>query len=316
MFDIFQNTTRPRPDLFFQKNDCNDVRLGEIVTRSINEYAAAEIVILGCPQDDGVARNNGRIGAALAPDAIRAQFYKLTNFGIFVKIFDLGDTIIKKTLEETHDFHAQIVEQILRDDKRLIILGGGNDISYADGAAMSNIFGVENWLAFNFDAHFDVRTDFPRNSGTPYRQLLDEKLLKPSNFSEIGFQPPANSPIYFEYLNNLGVTMISFEEFKDSTNRIPEIIETKIAGLNSTAIFFGFDVDAVRASDAPGVSAPNPIGLSGEDLINLAEFAGKLIQTKIVEFTEVNPNFDIDRRTAKLVAFAMHGFCRALKQKS
>ncbi|MBA2637522.1 MAG: arginase family protein, partial [Solirubrobacterales bacterium] len=132
MFDIFQNTTRPKPQLFFEKNDASDVRLGEIVSAQPEDYENAEIVILSCAQDEGVARNKGRIGAALAPDQIRAQFYKLTDFGINVKIFDIGDTIIQKTLEQTHDVHTKIIGQILRDEKRLIILGGGNDVSYSD----------------------------------------------------------------------------------------------------------------------------------------------------------------------------------------
>jgi formiminoglutamase len=309
MFDIFQNTTRPKQDLFFKKNDLNDARLGEIVSASAKDYEASEIVILGCPQDEGVSRNNGRIGAAFAPDAIRTQFYKLTNSGISAGIFDLGDTIIQKTLEETHDLQTEIVVQVLRDGKRLIILGGGNDISYADGAAMAKVFGNENWQAFNIDAHFDVRADFPRNSGTPYRQLLDEQLLKPANFSEIAFQPQANSPIYFDYLKNLGVTTISLEDIQDSRFKIQDLI------IKPLATFWGFDVDSVRASDAPGVSAPSPIGLTAEEFVNLAGFAGSLAETKIVEFTEVNPNFDIDNRTAKLVAVAMHTFCANLKEK-
>jgi len=308
MFDIFQNTTRPKQDLFFKKNDLNDARLGEIVSASAKDYEASEIVILGCPQDEGVARNNGRIGAAFAPDAIRAQFYKLTNSGISAGIFDLGDTIIQKTLEETHDLQTEIVVQVLRDGKRLIILGGGNDISFADGAAMAKVFGNENWQAFNIDAHFDVRADFPRNSGTPYRQLLDEQLLKPANFSEIAFQPQANSPIYFDYLKNLGVTTISLEDIQDSRFKIQDLI------IKPLATFWGFDVDSVRASDSPGVSATSPIGLTAEEFVNLAGIAGSLAETKIVEFTEVNPNFDIDNRTAKLVAIAMHKFCRNVKK--
>jgi arginase family enzyme len=46
---------------------------------------------------------------------------------------------------------------------------------------------------------------------------------------------------------------------------------------------------------------------SGE-FLNLVHFAAKLINTKIVEFTEVNPEFDADGRTAKLVAVAIHRF--------
>jgi formiminoglutamase len=312
MFNIFQNTTRPKEDLFFKKNDPNDVRFGEIVSYSSENYQESEIVVLGCPQDEGVARNKGRIGAALAPDAIRAQFYKLTNFGFSLEIFDLGDTIIKKTLEETHDLHIKLVEQVLRDGKRLIVLGGGNDISYADGAALAKVFGNKSCLGFNIDAHFDVRTDVPRNSGTPYRQLLDEKYILPENFCEIGYQPQANSPIYFDYLKKAGVTIISLEDLQKNVQLEKTIRPLLVA---NCSIFWGFDADSVRASDAPGVSAPSPIGLTAEEFINLSGFAGSLEETKIIEFTEVNPNFDVDNRTAKLVAIAMHNFLRNQKQK-
>jgi formiminoglutamase len=216
MFDIFLNTTRPKQNLFFCKNDVNDVRLGEIVSSSFEDFESAAVVILGCPQAEGVRRNNGRLGAELAPDAIRSQFYKLTPFGISAKIFDLGDTLIQETLEETHDLHTKIVEQVLRDGKKIIVLGGGNDVSYADGCAVANVFGRRNWLTLNIDAHFDVRADQPRNSGTPYRQLLDEQHLKPENFYEIGYQSQTVSPAYFDYLKKLGVNLISLEEFQIS----------------------------------------------------------------------------------------------------
>ena len=262
-------------------------------------------------------RNGGRTGAALAPDAVRGQFYKLTDFEIDAKIFDFGDTRIQKTLEETHENHTQIVEQILSDEKKIIVLGGGNDISYADGRAMAKSFGSENWLALNIDAHFDVRADTPRNSGTPYRQLLDENLIIPRNFFEIAWQAQANSQIYFRYLKSRGVNLHGLEEIQESGIEIKDLINEHCSARAARApIFFGFDVDAVRAADAPGVSAPSPIGLAAEDFVGLAKLAGENERTKIVEFTEMNPSFDIDGRTAKLVAVAMHRFCSADKQKS
>lgn len=320
MTEIFQMATRPNQDLFFGKNDANDIRLGEIVSSEIEDYADSEIVILGCPQDEGVERNNGRIGAALAPDAIRTQFYKLTNFGIIKKIFDFGDTIIRKTLEETHETHAAIVRQILKDGKKIVVLGGGNDISYADGRAMAEVFGAENWFGINIDAHFDVRGDSPPNSGTPYRQLLEEKMLEPRNFCEIGYQPHVNSPVYFDYLIGKGANILSLTETRRFLKGDIDGGATGIEWLfgfekNSQIknIFFGFDVDAVRASDAPGVSASSPIGLTAGEFIEMVGFAGRDEQTRIVEFTEMNPNFDIDNRTAKLVAVAVHNFCASNK---
>ena len=314
MLDIFQNTTRPKQDLFFSKNDPNDARLGEIISGEIEDYETAEIIILGCPQDEGVARNGGRVGAAIAPEAIRRQIYKFTPFGISAKVFDAGDTIIQDTLEATHDLHTKIVEQILRDDKKIIVLGGGNDVSYADGCAMASFCGAENWLAFNIDAHFDVRLDSPRNSGTSYRQLLDGNFLKPVNFYEIAYQPQAASPIYFDFLKKSGVNLISLDEFQSSGDKFWNFVADKLSSFGSPfQAFWGFDVDAVRAADAPGTSAPSPVGLTADEFCVLANAAGKSPNTKIIEFTEYNPNFDIDNRTAKLVALAMHKFICSVK---
>lgn len=318
MTDILQLTTPPKAELFFLKNDANDVRLGEIVSVKPEDYAASEIVIFGCPQDEGVRRNGGRVGAALAPDAVRTQFYKLTDFGVGAKLFDAGDTPIQNTLEETHDAHTQIVKRFLEDEKTVIVLGGGNDVSYADGRAMSEVFGARNWKGLNIDAHFDVRSDSARNSGTPYRQLLDENLIEPQNFYEIAWQPQSNSIVYFDYLTGKNVNLCSLEEIQESKLKIRDLIEERFSMFRSPLpIFFGFDVDAVRAADAPGVSAASPNGLTGAEFIETAKFAGENERTKIIEFTEMNPNFDIDNQTTKLVAAAMHAFCRAAgKQKS
>lgn len=302
---------KPLPeDLFFRGDDPNDARLGEIVPNT--KYEESDIVILGCPQDEGVRRSRGREGARLAPDAIRREFYKLTPFGIQAKIFDPGNVDAAGSLEETHDRHTEIVKQILQDGKKIIVLGGGNDISYAGGRAMA-AFGNDRWLAINIDARFDVRTGSPRNSETQYRQLLEENLLKPDYFYEIAFQPHFVSPVHYRYLQELGVNLVSLDQLRsrETTDlEIRELVRQKfINHSNSLSTFFGFDLSAVRASDAPGVSAPSPVGLRAGEFLNLVTFAAKLVNTKIIEFTEVNPNFDVDSRTARLVAIAMHRFC-------
>lgn len=313
MPELFQLTTRPDPGLFFTRNDKNDPRLGEIVGREQQDYESADIVILGCPQDEGVRRNNGRQGAALGPSAIREQFYKLTPLNIKKKLFDLGDVKIGRTLEETHDTHYEIVTSVLGDGKRLIVLGGGNDISYPDGKAMAETFGARNWIAINIDAHLDVRIADQRNSGTPYRQLLEEELLGPNYFYEVGYQTHLCSPVYYDYIRNLGVNRISLELLRsrsDADIELKESIRQKFIGHSSSlSTFFGFDLDAVRSADAPGTSAPSPLGLRAGEFIQLVKYAASLANTRIIEFSEVNPKYDADNRTTKLVAIGMHRFC-------
>jgi formiminoglutamase len=313
MNGIFDHTTRPNQEPLQSRRDPNDPRLAEIVSTDPSAYAAAEIVILGCPQDQGVERNGGRVGAAAAPDAIRKQFYKLTTFNVRRRIFDAGNLDVNGSLEEIHDRHAAVVKQILTDGKRLIVLGGGNDVSYPDGVAMAEVFGAGNWIGVNVDAHLDVRVAEQRNSGTPYRQLLEGKHLTPAYFYEVGYQSHFASPVYYDYIRTLGVNRISLELLRSRAEvdlELREQIRQKfIAHSSSLNTFFGFDLDVVRMSDAPGTSAPSPLGLRAGELIQLVKYAASLSNTRMIEFSEVNPTYDVDDRTSRLVAIAMHRFC-------
>src|SRR5687767_2518389 len=312
MSNIFDLTSRPEKEVFFSRSDPYDARLGEIVSTDQKDYSTADIVILGCPQDEGVRRNNGRVGAADAPNAIRLQFYKLTPFNIKKKLFDLGDVVIGASLEETHETHLAVVEQILSDGKRIIVLGGGNDISYPDGVAMAEVFGPEKWIGINIDSHLDVRIASERHSGTPYRQLLEEGHLLPNYYYEVGYQTHFASPVYYKYLRDLGVNRISLEILRSREHadmELKENIRQRFIGQSSSQdTFLRFDIDAARASDAPGSSKPSPLGLRAGEFITLVKYAASLANTKLIEFSEVNPKYDIDNSTTKLVAIAMHRF--------
>ncbi len=306
MSAIFESATRPPADVFYQRGDPHDPRLGEVVRADEAFYADSQVVILGCPQDEGVRRNQGRVGASAAPDAIRTYFYRLIVPTNFPRVLDVGNTRIQSSLEATHDLHRQMVRQLIHDGKKVIVLGGGNDISYPDCAALATE--IPDVLAFNVDAHFDVRADSPRNSGTPYRQLLEEKHLSPSQFYQIGSQRFGNSTVYQGYLKNLGVQV----HWRDTIQDVRAVVEPILTMTRAEAIFWGLDMDSVRASDAPGVSAPNPSGFSAEDFCEIARLAGADSRSRIFEISEVNPSYDIDGRTCRLAAVAMFYFLTAL----
>jgi len=301
-FNIFEHTTRPESGLLFHRDESGDPRLGEIVRWQHEDYAAARFVLLGCPQDDGVRRNGGRVGAAAAPDAIRMWLYRLVA-PEGVQLFDLGNTIIQATLEETHAVQQQLVHQLISDGKTVISLGGGNDLSYPDCAALGQHY--SDVMAFNVDAHLDVREHPTRHSGTPYRMLLDEGRVHPRNFYEVGYQPFAVAASHLHYLADKGASTRSLNELRSEG-----IVKTfqRILTRHNKALFWGIDMDVIHISEAPGVSAPNPLGMSGDELCSIMRIAGKDKRTRIVEFTEMNPTYDLDHRTCRLAAVAIWHF--------
>lgn len=301
-------TTPADPALFFHKGDPHDPRLGETVRTAPDDYPAADVVILGLPQDEGVRRNGGRVGAALAPAAIRRMLYRLVDIP-GLRLFDLGDTPLADTLEATHAAHQAVVEAVLRDGKPLVVLGGGNDTSYPDVCALAATT-PGPLLAFNIDAHFDFRADVPRNSGTPYRQLLDEGHLHANRFYEIGYQPHANSPLYRAELAKRGVKVYPLADVRARGG--PNMTFSPILRRSAAqSLFFGLDMDVVTAADAPGVSAPNATGMPGAEFAQIGTIAGADPRTRLFEITEVNPLYDIDDRTARLAAVTVWQFLAA-----
>ncbi len=293
--------------LLYKSHDKNDPRLGAHVKTNIERYGESEIIIIGVPTDEGVRRNKGRIGSRFAPSEIRRAFYRLTLSEQIEKlgILDLGDIIAQETLEQTHEELENLVSKLLADRKTVIVLGGGNDISYPNCVAMNRVFG-KNFGVFNIDKHYDVRKMARRNSGTPYRMLLDEEKISPDLFYELASEGFANSRAYKKYLETLGVHIIELDELRK--NKMSQFVNSILENLHAEAIFWGFDMDAVRASDAPGVSAPSPTGLFSEEIIELAAVAGKDARSKVLEITEVNPRFDVDNRTSKLAAIMIYEF--------
>ena len=86
------------------------------------------------------------------------------------------------------------------------------------------------------------------------------------------------------------------------------MLEPLTATISMPSFFWGFDLDVVRDADAPGVSASFPTGMTAKEIIKIAEIAGRDTESGVLEFTEVNPEVDIDNRTSKLAAILIHTF--------
>jgi formiminoglutamase len=320
----------PAAELFFSRNDDSDRRMGDIVLHRRKDFSAdIHVGIIGVPDDSGVKRNLGRPGAKDAPDEIRKAFYKLTPFSLpksgaapgakkqisDLRIFDFGNIKTGTVLEQTHERLEAVIGGFLAQNIFPIVLGGGHDIAFPVFAALSGA--AKKTGVINIDAHLDVRKPNPlRNSGTSFRQMLTAEnfqraghdhsnTLQPMNLVEIGIQPFVNAREHYDWLLERGATIFSLQEMK--TEGIAKILDLahEIAASSTDALYMSFDMDSVRSSDAPGVSAPNPLGLTPEEFFLAAEFAGRRHKTKVVDIAEVNPKYDADGRTCKLAALTI-----------
>jgi formiminoglutamase len=298
--DLFAETTRPDRELYGGGARRDNAVLGETVKLELADYSRADVVLIGCPQDEGVSRNHGRRGAKYAPAEIRRALYKFPVTAALesLVVFDLGDTAVTGELEEIHSRHEEIVYNVLKDGKRLVVIGGGNDISYPDCKGLARA--EDDLLAFNIDSHYDVRTDPRPTSGTPYRLLLDENHIRGDHFYEMAIKDFVNAPEHRSYLEEKGVNIYPLDQLR--AGGIEKTFSAILDKSRASSIFWGLDVDSVCSMEAPGVSAPNPIGLTADEICRIASISGKDSRTRLVEISELNPRFDIDGRTARLAA--------------
>ncbi len=288
------------------RHDPNDLLQSDVSLFGTMEFPEASYVLVGCPQDHGVRRNHGRAGAAGGPAAIREAFYRLKppKDRETIRLVDLGDIKVDGGLEDIHDRLQSVVAFALRAGKKVIVLGGGNDISFADGSALAEVFG--QIACVNIDAHLDIRQSPNRNSGTAYRNLLDGDLVKPGNLFEIGIQPWANSLQYLKDAQDLGIRVTTLREIRAKQGH--GFWQSVIASLPSLPLLAGLDMDSVRSAEAPGVSAPSPIGLTADEILLFVDGIRNHPKAVVFEISEVCPIYDRDGCTARLAALAVHTF--------
>jgi formiminoglutamase len=301
----------------------DDPRLGEVVEFWRGDPAAlrpGRPVLIGFPQDEGVRRNGGRVGAAEAPREIRRWLYRLVPWdcATFADLaalqpLDVGNVRIEGSLDQTQATLGEVVGAVLRSGAIPIVLGGGHETAY--GHYLGYVTAGLPVGVVNIDAHLDVRPliDGQGHSGSPFRQMIEHPTapLPGERYICLAAQPHANARAHLDYLVDRGgqVGGVGNRDwtFLDSLRR-----DCEAFGSNGCGVYVTLDADVVRASDVPGVSAPNVAGIEGDLGVALARQAGKSPHVSSFDLVEINPRYDRDGQSARWAALAVWNFLAGL----
>lgn len=280
-------------------------------------------MLLGFPQDEGIRRNQGRAGAAAAPQAIRHWLYRLTPWDAASDAdlsrhppLDLGDVCVEGTLEESQQALGRVVAAVLRRGAVPIVLGGGHETAF--GHYLGHVEAALPVGIVNVDAHLDVRPCLGSqgHSGSPFRQALEHPTapLPGNRYVCLGVQPQSLSRAHWEYVRQRGGVVYTRESLNPSV-AICFRHEVDRLAAQGCRVHLSLDADVVRQADVPGVSAPNPTGLPGEDVAALARLAGCLAPVSSLELVEISPPYDPDGRSARWGALVVWQFLVGLEQR-
>ena len=279
------------------------------------------VALLGFASDEGVRRNHGRVGAVNGPLAMRKALANLA-WHRQGAAYDAGDVLCADgDLESAQARLGHNVCALLDAGHLPIVLGGGHEVAFGSwqgiaehlaGAAAPRMaaprMAAPRIGIINFDAHFDLRDPaHARSSGTPFAQIAEQCAARgwPFTYACLGVSRASNTRALFQRAAELNVLVREDREIREgSLPAISAELSAFIAGCD--AIYLTIDIDVLPACEAPGVSAPAargvPLALL-EPLLETVRDSGKL---RLMDLAELNPEQDIDSRTAKVAARLIH----------
>lgn len=294
----------------FQQIECIDFQNQSLTSLKPNAFG-----LIGFCCDEGVKRNQGRVGAQAGPITLRKSLANLPIHQEEFTCYDLGNILCQtEDLEASQGALAQVINEMLQNHMTPIVLGGGHETAWGHYQGIAHYLGQQPLSICNFDAHFDLRDLLPENkgsSGTPFWQIyLDsQQHKKPFNYHCYGIQQDANMPYLFDRAEALNVHYIYADDFHWSDGTTIDKNMTTLLK-SSDKIYLTICLDVFAACFAPGVSANQPLGLYPSHVVPLIRQlaqSGKVISFDVVELC---PRLDRDNITAKLGAVLIAEFMR------
>lgn len=252
---------------------------------------APRFQLIGLPTD----RNSSfERGAALAPPAIRAALWSDRGnlaaedgreIGREIALEDRGDL----TLAEEMDDNALIRDGVaasLASGAVPLLLGGDHSVTFPVLEAIHARHGPVDIL--HFDAHPDLYADFggnPLSHASPFARIMEAGLAR--RLVQVGIR--TMNQHCREQVERYGVEVVTMDGF--TPEQVPEL---------TGPLYLSIDLDGIDPAEAPGVSHPEPGGLTTREVLAvLRRQRAPIVGADIVEY---NPRFDAHERTAILAA--------------
>lgn len=269
----------------------------------------------GVPDLDGVhlaivgvlenRNDDNYIGEDFTLSEIRKAFYALFPGNWNVSIADLGDINKGETVEDTYFALKTTVSILVQKNIIPIIIGGSQDLTYANYRAYDNLTPMVNIV--NVDSKFDLGDSAkPIKNNSFVGKIILDKPYNLFNYVTVGYQTYFNSQEEIDLMEKL-----YFEAYRLGTvsNSI-DVVEPVMRDANIVTL----DLSSIKSSEVSVKQRHSPNGLDGKEICAISRYAG--ISNKVTSFGvyEYKPSKDDDATTmliAQIVWYFIEGYtCR------
>jgi agmatinase len=267
---------------------------------------AARAVVLGVPFDTATS---WRPGARFGPEAIRSAsamlrpWHPLHGVEVFGSLVaqDGGDVAITPgNAERSAEQIAAALTPLCAAGVVPVVLGGDHSILLGELRAQASAHGPLGLVVL--DAHADTWDDYYGERlfhGTVLRRAAEEQLLDPGRSLIAGLRGSLYEAADLEDARTLGFELLTIEQLRaEAGAAFAGRVRERTAG---GPAFFGFDIDVVDPSAAPGTGTPEVGGLLAAEAIALVR---SLAGARFVGFdlVEVSPPYDSSAQITALLA--------------
>lgn len=243
--------------------------------RELGSLGAADAIVCGLATDGGVSF---RPGAAEGPEGIRRFSESIESYSprtegdlADLRLVDVGD---HETREDVESAVGQLLDGAWHDGDRPLVAFLGGDHSVTPPAVRAAAGRCDGLQVVGFDAHLDLREDYPGDHACTYRRIAEGGV--PCHV----FGPRSGAR----------------EEWADAPRVLAHLsrrldVHGALDSLRGRPVYVTVDIDVLDPSVAPGTGNPEPGGPGFDDLLTALEgLAG--LDVVAFDVVEVSPPLD------------------------
>lgn len=252
------------------------------------------ITLLGVPWDGS---SSFQRGAADAPPAIRQALWSASSNPYSERGDDLsapgvlqdeGDLTMPDDAADTRAVIEQRIREVVQSGRKPLTLGGDHSITYPVLRGFSNR--ADRPTVLHLDAHGDLYDEFEGDRfshACPFARVMEERLA--TRLIQVGIR--TLNTHQRSQAAKFGVETLGSDRWREV---IPQI------GRLRGPLYVSLDLDVLEPMLAPGLSHPEPGGLTVRDVLEVFS----AIRTPVIgaDIVEYNPHNDLRDLTARVAA--------------
>ena len=253
------------------------------------ELDDVDIAIIGVNE---YRNTHNSVGEDFSLNEVRKTLYNLFPGNWSLNISDLGDLVLGDTVSDTYLALQSIVSELLKNNIIPVIIGGSQDITYANYRSYDYLEKTVNIV--NIDPNFDLGdSSKPMKNNSYLGKIILDKPHNLFNYSTLGYQTYFNSQEEIDLMQKLYFEAYRLGELSNNIQNVEPVLRD--------ANIVTLDLKSVRSSEVSSKQKFSPNGFSGKEICAISRYAG--ISNKVSSFGvyEYIPSIE-DEATEMLIA--------------